>query len=51
VNRIRKLEREVEERIDEDNALESKITQDHCLLLLPSKRLKNYLLCEGGFLE
>jgi len=45
------LEREVEKRIDEDNALESKMTQDHRLLLLPSKRLENHLSCEGGFLE
>jgi len=51
MDKIRKLEREVEGRIDKDNALESKTTRDHCLLLLPNKRLKNYLLYEGGFLE
>jgi len=51
VDRIRKLERVVEGRIDEDNVLESKTTQDCCLLLLPNKRLEDHLLCEGGFLE
>ena len=51
VDRIRKLEREVEERIDKDNALKSKTTRDRHLLLLPNKRLENCLLCEGGFLE
>jgi len=51
MDKIRKLEREVEGRIDKDNALESKTTRDRCLLLLPNKRLKNYLLYEGGFLE
>ena len=51
VDRIRKLEREIEGRIDKDNMLESKTTQDCHLLLLPNKRLKNCLLCEGGFLE
>ena len=38
-------------RIDEDNALESKMAQDRCLLLQPSKRLENCLSCKGGFLE
>jgi len=40
--KIRKLGREIEERIDEDNRLEDKTTQDHYLLLLPSKRLKSH---------
>jgi len=48
---VRKLEKEIEGRIDEDNALKSKATQDHHLLLWPSKRLKNHLSCKGGFLE
>jgi len=33
VNRIRKLGREVEGRVDEGNVLKSKMTQDCCLLL------------------
>jgi len=40
--KIRKLGREIEERIDEDNKLEDKITRDHHLLLLPSKRLESH---------
>ena len=51
VNRIRKLEKEVKRRVDKDNMLESKTTQDYCLLLRPSKRLKNYLSCKGEFLK
>jgi len=51
VNRIRKLEKEAEGRINKNNTLESKTTQDHHLFLLPSKRLKNCLSCKGGFLE
>jgi len=51
VNRIRKLEKEAEGRINKNNTLESKTTQDYHLFLLPSKRLKNCLLCKGGFLE
>jgi len=46
VRRVKKLEKEVEERSDK-----SKMTQDHCLFLQPSKRLENYLLYERGFLE
>ena len=48
---IRKLEREIERRIDKDNTLESKTTWDYHLFLQPSKRLKNHLSCKGGFLE
>jgi len=33
-----------EEMFDEDNTLESKITQDRCLSLWPSKRLESHLL-------
>jgi len=51
IDRIRKLEREVEGRIDKYNVLKSKTTQDYCFLLLSNKRLKNCLLCKGGFLE
>jgi len=51
VNRIRKLGREIEERVDKDNMLESKMTQDCHLLLWPSKRLENCLSCEERFLE
>ena len=40
--KIRKLRREVKERIDKDNRLKDKMTQDCCLLLLPSKRLESY---------
>jgi len=38
--RTEKLRREVVGRLDEDNMLESKMTQDHCLCLQPGKRLK-----------
>jgi len=48
---IRNLKREVEGRIDKDNVLKSKMTWDCHLLLRPSKKLKNCLLCEGGLLE
>jgi len=51
VRRVRKLGREVEERFDEDNVLESKMTQDCHLSLQPGKRLENCLLCKGGFPE
>jgi len=33
-----------EELFDEDNALESKTTQDRCLSLQPSKRLESHPL-------
>jgi len=46
-----KLRREAVGRLDEDNALESKTTQDRHLYLQPSKRLKTQPLCEGGFPE
>ena len=46
VRRVRKLGREVEERSNK-----SKVTQDHRLLLLLGKRLKNCLSCERGFLK
>ena len=49
VERLGESRREVEERIDEDNVLESKITWDCCLSLQPIKRLEGYLLCRGGF--
>jgi len=49
--RIRKLGREIKERFNKDNVLKGKKTRDCHLLLQPSKRLKNHLLCEGGFLE
>jgi len=49
VRRLGKLEKEVEERFDENNALKGKITQDHCLSLWLSKRLESYPLCEEEF--
>jgi len=42
--RLERLDREVEERFDEDNMLESKTTRDHYLSLQPIKKLKSYLL-------
>jgi len=41
---LERSDREVEERIDEDNMLKSKITQDHCFSLLTIKRLESHLL-------
>jgi len=42
---VERSDREIEEELfDKDNALESKITQDHCLSLQPSKRLESHLL-------
>jgi len=35
-----KLKREVTRRLDKDNVLESKMTQNHHLYLQPSKRLE-----------
>ena len=49
--KIRKLEREVKERFNENNRLEDKMTCDCRLSLQSSKRLENHLSCEGGFLE
>ena len=48
---IEKMRRDAEERLDEDNTLKGKITQDCYLLLQPSKRLETHLSCEGGFQE
>jgi len=45
----RERDKEVEEknrRLDEDNTLKSKMTQDRCLLLQPGKRLETHLLCK-----
>jgi len=44
MKRLEKLRREVKERFDKDNMLESKMTWDHCLSLWPIKRLKSHLL-------
>ena len=41
---LERSDREVEERIDEDNMLKSKITQDHRFSLLTIKRLESHLL-------
>jgi len=41
--RTEKLRREAAGRLDEDNALESKTTQDRHLCLQPSKRLETRL--------
>jgi len=38
--RPEKLRKETAGRLDEDNGLESKMTQDHCLRQQPGKRLK-----------
>ena len=51
VERLGKLEKEIEERIEEDNMLKSKTTWDHCLSLQPIKRLESHLLCRGEFQE
>jgi len=37
-------EREIKERIDEDDVLKNRLTQDQHLFLLSIKRLENYLL-------
>ena len=49
--RTEKLRREAAERLDKDNALESKTAQDHHLCLQPGKRLETWPSCEGGFPE
>jgi len=49
--RTGKLRREVVERLDEGNALESKMAQDRRLCLRPVKRLKVQPSCKRGFLE
>ena len=42
---MERSDREIEEEVfDEDNALKSKTTQNYCLSLQPSKRLKSHLL-------
>jgi len=46
-----KLRREAAGRLDKDNALESKTTQDCRLCLQPSKRLETRLPYEGEFQE
>jgi len=48
---IEKVRRDAKERLDEDNVLESKTTQDCHLCLQPNKRLETHLSCEGGFQE
>ena len=48
---LERLDREVEERINEDNMLKSKTTRDCHLSLWPSKRLKSYLLFREEPLE
>ena len=48
---IEKLRKEAEERLDKDNGLEDKTTQDRYLHLQLGKRLKIYLLCKGRFQE
>jgi len=49
--RTEKLRREAAGRLDKDNVLKSKMTQDCCFCLQPSKRLETHLLCKGGFPE
>jgi len=45
VEGLERSDREIEEELfDEDNALKSKMTRDHCLSLQPSKRLKSHSL-------
>ena len=41
--RLEKLRRELARRLDKDNVLKSKTTQDRYLCLQPSKRLKTQL--------
>jgi len=45
------VRRDVVGRLEEDNALKSKTTRDHCLCLQPSKRLETRPLCAEGSLE
>jgi len=45
------VRREAEGRLNEDNTLEDKTTQDRRLFLQSSKRLKTCLLYKGGFQE
>jgi len=44
-------EKDQERWFEEDDALESKITQDQCFSLQPIKRLESHPLCRGGFQE
>jgi len=44
VKRIRKLEKEVEERFNKDNTLKNKIAQDHHFSLQLIRKLKSHLL-------
>jgi len=46
---MEKLRRAAAERLDEDNALEGKMTQDCHLCLQPSKRLETCLPYKGEF--
>jgi len=46
-----KLRREAAGRLDKDNMLKDKMTQNHHLYLQPSKRLKTRPSCKRGFLE
>ena len=47
----KKLRRETVGRLDEDNALENKITQNYHLYLQLSKRFETQPSCKRGFLE
>ena len=49
--RTEKLRSEAARRLDEDNMLESKTTQDHHLCLQPGKRLETQPLHKGEFPE
>jgi len=42
--RLKRSDREVEEKNDKDNMLESKMTQNYYLSLLTIKRLESYIL-------
>jgi len=46
-----KLRKEATGRLDKDNMLKDKMTQNCHLYLQPSKRLKTRPLCKRGFLE
>jgi len=45
------LGKEIEERFDEDNVFEGKMTQDHHFSLQPIKRLKSHLSFRGELQE
>ena len=51
VEKIEKLRKEVEERINKNDMLKSKMTWDCYLSLQPIKRFESHLSYRGGFQE